>query len=175
MRVIPLRDRVADVLAQDRMACKLGERRFAADQLAAAGGVGPGQHADPLSVLAGNDGVLQRRRNGGECSHAQRPNRYPGAGGELEVLGQSSVEYDALARIAGIGKAHGVTGLVKTFLVEGCAREVFPLPVAGHDVWPAHAHLKLVAGRNKLELDAGDRHTDRTRALDYKMRGGRER
>src|SRR5215831_9242677 len=101
---VPADDRLADVLAQRRMARKLGERRVAASELVTAGGIEPGQHADRGAILAGNDGVLQRRGGGGERADAQHADGNPGAGGELEVLGQTSVENDALARIRWVGK-----------------------------------------------------------------------
>ena len=75
-----------------------------------------------VAVLAGNDGVLQRRRGGGEHADAQRADMHPGAGGELEVLGEAAVEHDALAGIGRIGKAHRVARLVEAFLVERRAR-----------------------------------------------------
>ncbi len=171
---IPSRDGAPDMLAHGRMARELGERSFAADELVAAGGVEPGEHADAFAVLAGDDGVLQRRRGGGERADPERAHGDPGAGGELEVLGQAAVEHDALCRLAGIGKAHGVARLVEAILVEGRAREIGPFPIAGRHVRAAHAHFELVADRHELELDAGHRHADRARALDHEMRGGRQ-
>src|SRR5262249_41011875 len=115
---VPAHDRLPYVLAQRRMARKLAERRIPAGELVTAGGAEPGEHADRGAILAGNDGVLQRRGGGGERADAQHTDRDPGAGGELEVLGQTSVENDALPRIGGVGKAHGVARLVEALFVE---------------------------------------------------------
>ena len=60
--------------------------------------------ADERAVLAGDDGVLQRRRGGGEHADPQRADMHPGSGRELEVLGQAAVERDALAGIGRIGE-----------------------------------------------------------------------
>ena len=49
---------------------------------------------------------------------------HPGAGGELEVLGEAAVEHDALGGIGRIGEAHRVARLVEALLVEGIAREI---------------------------------------------------
>src|SRR5262249_59164501 len=115
---VPAHDRLPYVLAQRRMARKLAERRTAAGELVTAGGVEPGQHADRRAILAGNDGVLQRRRGGGERADAQHTDRDPGAGGELEVLGQTSVENDALPRIGGGGQTPGGTPPLETRLLQ---------------------------------------------------------
>ena len=75
---IPSRERGGDVLAHGRVTRKLRERQPSRPiELAAAGGVEPGQHADRVAVLAGNDGVLQRRRGSGEHADAKRAHRAP--------------------------------------------------------------------------------------------------
>src|SRR6266404_6081834 len=111
MRIIPLRDRLPDVLAQDRMARQLGERRLAGSQLAAAGDVEPRQHADPFSVFAGTDGILQRRGGGGERSDAQHPDRHPGAGGKLESSANRPSNMMPFAGSAGSAKRTASPGL----------------------------------------------------------------
>src|SRR5262249_57483111 len=111
------------------------------------------------TLLAGNTGLVHRRGGVGERSDAQCPHCHPVAGAELEFFRQSPVEYDAFLRISGVGKAHSVTRFVKTFLVEGAAREIGPLPIAGHHVGPAHAYFELVARGAELELDPPDLHS----------------
>src|SRR4029453_17101405 len=150
---VPARDGAADVLAQAGMTRKLRERCLAADELAAAGGVEPGEHSNRLAVLAGNDGVLQRRGRRGKHSDAQHADGDPGAGGELEILRQTPIEDNSLGWVARIGEAHGVARLVEAVLVERRARELGPFPIPGRYVRPAHAHFELVGGRDELELD----------------------
>ena len=83
---IPLPDRGGDVLAHGRVAHKLRRRFVAADELAAAGRVEPGQHADRVAILAGDDRVLQRRRGCSEHADAKRSDRDPSSGSQLEIF-----------------------------------------------------------------------------------------
>ena len=175
MRGVPLGDCRVDMGAHGGMARKVRQRSFAANELVAACGAEPGQHADEFAVLAGHDGVLQRRRSGGERAHSQAADMDPGPGRELEVFGEAPVEHDAACRLRGLGKAHGVARLVEAVLVERRRSEVGPSPVARRHVRAAHAHFELAARWHELELDAGDGHADGAGPLDDEMRGGRQR
>ena len=58
------------------------------------------QRADLVAVGAGDDDVARIRRELRQQARAQRADIDPGAGRELEVLGDAAVEQQALARIA---------------------------------------------------------------------------
>ena len=78
-----------------------------------AGGIEPAQQRDEFAVRARDDRVLQHRRAGREHADAQAPDMHPGAGRELEVLGEAAVEDDAARGIALVGEAHRVAGHVE--------------------------------------------------------------
>ena len=59
-------------------------------------------------------------------ARAQRPDADPGAGRQLEVLGDAAVEQEAFARIVGVGEFQRVADLVEAVRVEGLARELRP-------------------------------------------------
>src|SRR5262249_32254347 len=109
---------------------------------------------------------------GGGAAAPGPPPRAPGPGGGLEAPARTAAAHPARGRFGRVDKAHGVARLVIAVLVERRAREIGPFPVAGRHVRAAYAHFELVADRHELEFDAGDRHADRTRALDHEVRGG---
>ncbi len=61
---------------------------------------------------------MKRARNG--------PDADPGAGRELEILGDAAVEQQPLAGIGRVDEFQRVADLVEAFLVEGLAREMRP-------------------------------------------------
>ena len=103
------------------MAGELGGRsgRVRAEQRLAAGDVEPGEDADEFAVGAGDDRVLEDRRAGADGADPQRSDMHPGAGRELEVLGEPAVEHEPLGVVHGIGETHRVARPVEALLVEG--------------------------------------------------------
>ena len=66
-----------------------------------------------------------KRRAMGDEFRAQRPDADPGAGRELEVLGDAAVEQQALVRIGRVLKLERVAELIKPLLVERRRRDGF--------------------------------------------------
>jgi hypothetical protein len=111
-------------------------------------------------VVAGDDHVLRQRRQRGDDLHAQRAHRDPGAGGQLEVLGDAAVEDHALLGPRLVGQQAGVADAVVAFFVEGLRGEVRGIAVAGEDADAAHAQLELLPeplGRNFSSMPGSGR------------------
>ena len=107
--------------------------------------VGKYQEADLVAAMAGHDDVLRQWRQCCDAGDAQGADIDPGAGIELEILGDAAVEEQSEFWPIGIGKGHGIADQIKAFGVE-CLRGQFRrLPVARRDVRAAHAHFELVA------------------------------
>ena len=77
------------------------------------------QRGDVVAIGAGQNHVAHERRALGDERRAQRPDADPGAGRELEVLGQAPVEQKALRGVGRVGELQRVADLVEAFLVEG--------------------------------------------------------
>src|SRR6202040_2960925 len=90
----------------------------------------------------------------------QPAGRNPGAGRELEILGDATVEHQTLAGICRIFKCERVAELVVTLLVVSLGGEVGLAPVTGRGVRPAQARFELAAARNEFELKTGARQPD---------------
>src|SRR6266850_1580511 len=140
-------------------------------------GCGAQKHERPdlVAVVAGDDCVLDQRIGRGDELHAHGTHVDPGAGGELEVLGDAAVEDDALHRLLGIGELHRVADAVEPFLVERRAGQVVALVVARHHVRSAHAHLELAAARHELDLARRHRQPDYPGPLHVEMHRRRKR
>src|SRR5262249_25291149 len=66
------------------------------------------EEPDAVAVLAGDDGVGDERRAGGDGADAELADRDPGARRELEVLGEAAVEDEAPGGLARVLEAAGV-------------------------------------------------------------------
>ena len=115
------------------------------------------QRADLVAVVAGDHGVLDERVAGGDQLHADRARVHPGAGDELEILGDAAVEDEAFLGRRRVGELHRVADAVVAFLVERSLGQVVAAEVAGRDVGALDAHLQLAAGGHELQLAAGRR------------------
>ena len=73
-----------------------------AEQVARRGDVRPCEQRDVIAVVAADHGVLQQRRGRVQRGDAGLAGEHPGAGHQLEVLGQAAVEYESLGRIVGV-------------------------------------------------------------------------
>src|SRR6266498_1637379 len=122
----------------------------------------------PRSTLFPYTTLFQQRR-------AQRANTHPGAGGQLEILGDAAVEAQASLRCGLVDQADGVAGSVEPLVVEGRGREVWPSMVARRHIGAPHADLELVADRRELQPDARQRHADAVGAARGEVRGRRRR
>ena len=125
------------------------------------GGAQEDERADLVAVVAGDHRILDQRVAGGDQLDADRAGVDPGAGRELEILGDAAIENDALRRIVGIGELDRVADPIEVLLIEGGLRQVRPLVIARHHVRPAHAHLELAGGGHELQLAFRNRQPDR--------------
>ena len=91
---------------------------------------------------------------------AHRPDADPGAGGELEILGDAAVELEALGGIGLVDPFDGVAKPIKAFFIEGFGIGFRIAPIAGGDRGAAQAHFELALDRRELHLDAGHRQAD---------------
>src|SRR5216683_6144000 len=98
-----------------------------------------------IAAMAGYDDVLRQRRQRGDPGDAQRADADPGAGIELEILGDAAVEKQSKLRAIRIGEGHGIADPIESVGVERLRGQFRRLPVARRDVGSAHAHLELVA------------------------------
>src|SRR5262249_55732827 len=106
---------------------------------------------------------------------AQRPDAHPGAGRELEILGEAPVEQKALCGLRRIGELERVAELVETLLVEGFRRERRRAPITRRDVRTLESRFELALPRHELELDPGRRQADIADALGIPAASDRER
>ena len=88
-------------------------------ELAAGFEIGEDQRGDFVAVGAGEHHVAHERRAMRDEGRAQRPDADPGAGRELEILGDPAVEQETLCRLGRIGEFERVADLVEAFFVEG--------------------------------------------------------
>jgi len=95
-------------------------------------------------VVPGDDGVLNQRVAGRDETHTNGPGVHPGAGLDLEIFSDTTVEGQTLRGIPSIDEPHGVADLVKTLIVESLAREIGAAVVARRDVGSLHPHFELV-------------------------------
>jgi hypothetical protein len=116
------------------------------------------QRADLVAIGTGDDDVARIGFELRQQARAQRADIHPGAGGELEVLGDAAVEQQALAGIVGVLELERVTELVEPIGIEGGGGEIALAPIARHDVGAAQPRLELVVAWNELELHARHRH-----------------
>ena len=98
---------------------------------------------------------------------AQRTDADPGAGGELEILGDAAVEQQALGRIGGVLELQRVADPVKPLVVERRRGERRRAPIAGRDVGALEPRLELAFVRHELELKARQRQADVAGALGF--------
>ena len=64
--------------------------------------------------MPGDDGVLNQRVAGRDEAHTNGPGMHPGAGLDLEIFSDTTVEGQALRGIFSIDEPHRVADLVKT-------------------------------------------------------------
>ena len=105
--------------------------------------VGNDQSRDIVAIRSGQHDVAHERRAMRDQRHAQRSDADPGPGRELEILGNSSVEKQALGGIGGVLEPHRVADFVKSLLVEGGRGDGGRTPIAGRDVGPSKPGLEL--------------------------------
>ena len=105
-----------------------GRRRLGpkSAQLAAGLDIGKHQRGKVVAVGACKHDVAHIGREMVDEASPQRPNAGPGAGRQLEVLGNTAVEQQAFAGIMWIGEFQRVSQFVETVFVESVAREVLP-------------------------------------------------
>ena len=82
------------------------------------GVVGDGQDGEVFAVGAGDDQVLHVWRETLEQAEAERADGDPGAGHELEVLGDAAVEAEAEVEVVRVGGDEGVAEAEIAFIVE---------------------------------------------------------
>ncbi len=99
---------------------------------------------------------------------AQRPDAHPGAGRELEILGDAPVEAEALGGIGGIDPGERVAHAEIPLGVEQRTGLPGIAPIARGHVRPAHARLELALDRRRLQFHAGDRQADDPGAADIR-------
>ncbi len=133
---------------------------------AASGQAREDQKPDLVAVVAGDDGILDHRRAGGDGGDTQRADRNPGAGAELEVLADAAVEFEAARRRRRIREPHRVAGAVEPVFVERGAGEFGLAPVTGRDVGAAHADFEPVALGHELHRAPRQRQADIAGALE---------
>ena len=85
---------------------------------AAGGDVREDQEADLVAAMAGHHDVLRQGCQRGDARNAQRADADPGAGVELEILGDAAVEEQAEFGPVRIGEFHGIADQIKAFRVE---------------------------------------------------------
>src|SRR5262249_57206379 len=116
------------------------------------------EEADELAVLAGDAGVGDERRAGGDGADAELADGDPGPRRELEVLGEAPVEDDALGGLARVLQAAGVAGGQEALVVEdGGLEDAAAPPGSRRDVGAFDAHLELVLARREAERAGGRR------------------
>src|ERR1700722_6115218 len=124
-------------------------------------------HPNILSVAARDHYVTNERREMVEDPCAQRANTDPSAGGEFEVLGKASIKDKSLIDVGRVNKTHGITELVKAFLVESRLRRLRLAPIARHDVRTSNARFQFAFARNEFELNARNGNADMARAIGF--------
>src|SRR5215472_6091037 len=72
------------------------------------------QEAHLVATVAGHNDVLRKRRERGDASDTQRADTDPGAGVELEVFCNTTVEKQAALRPPGVRELHGVADEIKS-------------------------------------------------------------
>ncbi len=95
-----------------------------------------------------------------EDANPQRPDAHPGAGRELEVLGDAAVEQQALAGIGRVGEFQRVAQLVVALVVERIAGVLILPPVPRRDVRAPEPRFELALVRHQLERDPRQRQAD---------------
>src|SRR5258705_13611279 len=85
---------------------------------------------------------------------------HPGAGCELEILSQPTIEHQALGDVVRIGEAHRIARTIKALLVERSGGQVRPLPIAGRHIGTEHPHFELGVAVHELYFHAWRRNTD---------------
>ena len=133
--------------------------------------------------MSGNDDVLRERRECRDALDAQAADLNAGAGGELEVLGDASVEYEAAFGTRRVVETHRIADLVEAFLIErrGGHFRLFPIP--RRDVGTPNADLHLGGraevtwriDRNQFEQGAGHGIADDAGTRRLEVAVGRER
>src|SRR6185503_20338689 len=106
--------------------------------------------------------VAHQRREVLDDARAQRPDVHPGAGGELEVLGDSAAEQETFFWTV---KNKGIAEAVPALLVERLARELGLAPVTRRDVRALDARFVLSFHRHELDLAARGRHAHVARVV----------
>ena len=81
-------------------------------------GIEPGQGADRVAVLPGDDGVADDRcRREQRCPQGANPDE--GAGGQLEIFGQPPPEQQSPGRVGRVCEADRVPRAVEALVIEG--------------------------------------------------------
>src|ERR1700733_2106647 len=124
-------------------------------------------HPDIFPVAPRDHYVTNERREMVEDPCAQRANTDPSAGGEFEVLGKAAIKDKSLIDVGRVNKTHGITELVKAFLVEGRLRGFWLAPIARHDVRTSNARFQFASARNEFELNARNGNPDMARAIGF--------
>ena len=142
-----------------------GVRRQIRRQLPASVDVRNDQGGDVVAVGSRQYDVTHQRRAMRDKRHAQRSDADPGAGGELEVLGNAPVEKKAFGRIGGVLEFERVADFIKPFLVEGGRSDGRRAPIAGRNVGALEPGLELALLGNEFDLDTRQRQADIADAL----------
>ena len=105
--------------------------------------IGEDQDRDDIAVRAGDHDVAHIGRAMRDEGDAQRPDADPGAGRELEVLGDAALEQQALFGVGRIVEPQRVAEPVEALLVERLRGQLRLAPVARRDVRAAAAAPRI--------------------------------
>ena len=128
----PVAECRAQPLAADnrRRRCVGGE----ASQLAARLDIREYQRRDIVAIRTGEHHVAHIGREMVDETGPQHADPGPGAGGQLEILGEPAVEQQTLAGIVRVDEFERIAQLVEAFRVKGLARERVLPPITERDV-----------------------------------------
>ena len=137
--------------------------------------IGKYQRRDLVAVGPGEHDVARQRGKMRNESPAQRPDADPGAGRQLEILGEPPVEQQAFGWIVRIGELQGVADPVKPLIVERRRGQLRRAPIAGRDIGAFEPGFELALARHEFEINARKRQADIAGALGLPRTGQRRR